>query len=221
MRYSLRQLEVFLATAASENISRAATDLAMSQSAASGALKELESQFGVQLFDRRGKRLQLSELGHRVRPAVEALLAQAAEVEQALAGDSVSGRLRVGATLTIGNYLAVGMLAAFRERFPDVDVTLTVANTRAVADAVADYELDVGLIEGELWHADLDTTGWRNDELQVFAKPGHPLANKRRLTDEDLLAERWIVREVGSGTRQELVVVEKAFRRPGHARSAA
>ncbi len=202
MRYSLRQLEVFLATAASENISRAASDMAMSQSAASGALKELEGQFGVQLFDRRGKRLQLSELGHRVRPAVEALLAQAAEVEQALAGDSVSGRLRVGATLTIGNYLAVGMLAAFREHFPDVDVTLTVANTRAVADAVADYELDVGLIEGELWHADLDTTGWRDDELQVFAKPGHPLANKRRLTDEDLLAERWIVREVGSGTRQ-------------------
>ena len=202
MRYSLRQLEVFLATAASENISRAAAGLAMSQSAASGALKELENQFGVQLFDRRGKRLQLSELGHRLRPAVEALMAQAAEVEQALAGDSASGRLRVGATLTIGNYLAVGMLGAFRERFPGVDITLTVANTRAIADAVADYELDVGLIEGELWHADLDTRSWRDDELQVFAQPGHPLAGRRRLSDDDLLSQRWIVREQGSGTRQ-------------------
>ena len=63
MRYSLRQLEVFLATARYENVTRAAQSLAMSQSAASGALKELEEQFGVLLFDRKGKRLQLSELG--------------------------------------------------------------------------------------------------------------------------------------------------------------
>ena len=68
MRYSLRQLEVFLATAAQENVTRAAAGLAMSQSAASGALKELEDQFGVKLFDRVGKRLQLSELGRQLRP---------------------------------------------------------------------------------------------------------------------------------------------------------
>ena len=77
MRYSLRQLEVFLATARFENISRAAEDLAMSQSAASSALKELESQFEVLLFDRIGKRLKLSELGAQLRPAAENLLAQA------------------------------------------------------------------------------------------------------------------------------------------------
>ena len=208
MRYSLRQLEVFLATASTENISRAASELAMSQSAASGALKELEGQFGVQLFDRRGKRLQLSELGHRVRPQVESLMAQAAEVEQALSGDLVSGRLRVGATLTIGNYLAVEMLAEFRERFPSVDITLDVANTRDIADRVAGYELDVGLIEGELWHADLETQNWREDELQVFARPGHPLASRQRVTDRDLRTQRWIVREIGSGTRQAF---ERAF----------
>ena len=69
MRYSLRQLEVFLATAQHENVTRAAKALAMSQSAASGALKELESQFDVLLFDRIGKRLQLSELGRERGPA--------------------------------------------------------------------------------------------------------------------------------------------------------
>ena len=96
MRYTLRQLEVFLATARHENISRAARDLAMSQSAASGSLKELEGQFGVKLFDRVGKRLQLSELGRQLRPGAETLLAQAQGFEQALAafpvqiGDAVT-----------------------------------------------------------------------------------------------------------------------------------
>ena len=71
MRYTLRQLEVFLATARFENITRAADSLAMSQSAASSSLKELEAQFEVRLFDRVGKRLQLSELGRQLRPQAE------------------------------------------------------------------------------------------------------------------------------------------------------
>ena len=118
MRYSLRQLEVFLATAQHENVTRAAASLAMSQSAASGSLKELEAQFEMQLFDRVGKRLQLSALGVQLRPQAENLLAQARAFEQALAGDDVTGRLQNGATLTIGNYLAVGMIADFRRHYP-------------------------------------------------------------------------------------------------------
>ena len=71
MRFTLRQLEVFLAVARVESVSRAAAALGMSQSAASGSLSDLERQFGIQLFDRRGKRLQLSELGRSVRADCE------------------------------------------------------------------------------------------------------------------------------------------------------
>ncbi|TGD75843.1 LysR family transcriptional regulator [Mangrovimicrobium sediminis] len=202
MHFTLRQLEVFLATARHENISRAAQDLAMSQSAASGALRELEQQFGVQLFDRLGKRLQLSELGRELRPEAESLLARAGAFEQALRGSEAAGSLRIGATLTIGNYLAVQMIAAFRERHPGADLALHVANTEAIVRKVADYELDIGMIEGEMHHPRLETRYWREDVLQVFAAPGHPLARKRRLGDDDLLAQAWIVREPGSGTRQ-------------------
>jgi DNA-binding transcriptional LysR family regulator len=202
MRYSLRQLEVFLAVARFENVSRAADSLAMSQSAASGALKELEQQFDVLLFDRLGKRLQLSELGRQLRPEAEALLAQANAFEQSLAGESVGGRLRIGATLTIGNYLAVEMIAAFRRHYPDTDVALGVANLQHIAEQVAGFEIDLGMVEGELHHPDLETHFWRDDELQVFAAPGHPLARKRAVSDAQLLAQDWIVRESGSGTRQ-------------------
>jgi len=202
MRYSLRQLEVFLATAHFENITRAAEELAMSQSAASGSLKDLESQFGVKLFDRVGKRLQLSELGTELRPSAERLLEQAMDFEQALSGSEVVGTLKVGATLTIGNYLAVGMIAGFRKTYPNADVALSVANTETIAEQVANFELDLGLIEGELQHPALETRHWRNDELQVFAAPQHPLAGGGPLNDKQLIDQAWIVREPGSGTRQ-------------------
>lgn len=202
MRYTLRQLQVFLAAARYENVSRAAETLAMSQSAASGALKELEQQFDVLLFDRIGKRLKLSELGRQLRPQAEALLAQARDFEQSLAGTEVKGTLRIGATLTIGNYLAVKMIADFRKQYPGTAVTLEVANTKTIAQQVADFEIDLGMIEGELHHPDLVTSFWREDELTVFAAPDHPLAKKRKINDTQLLSQNWIVREQGSGTRQ-------------------
>jgi DNA-binding transcriptional LysR family regulator len=62
--------------------------------------------------------------------------------------------------------------------------------------------LDIGLIEGELQHTDLDVIPWRNDELAVFCSPDHPIAKKKVITDEDLIQAQWILREAGSGTRQ-------------------
>lgn len=202
MRYSFRQLEVFLAAAHFDNISRAAEYLSMSQSAASGALKELEQQFDVQLFDRVGKRLQINELGRVLRPQAEALLEQARDLEQALARHSDIGHIKVGATLTIGNYLAVGIVARYMAEQPTARVSLEVANTDSIAAKVLDFELDIGLIEGEYHHPDLDILPWREDDLAVFCSPQHPLASRKQISDADLLAQPWILREPGSGTRQ-------------------
>ncbi|WP_303286645.1 LysR substrate-binding domain-containing protein [Marinobacter sp. SS8-8] len=202
MKYSFRQLEVFLAAAHFQNITRAAESLAMSQSAASSALKELENQFDIQLFDRVGKRLQLNELGRLYRPKVEAILAQANELEQAFSKHTEVGALKVGATLTIGNYLAVGVMAQYMNTPTRPRVALEVANTSMIARRVKDFELDIGLIEGELQSSELDVIPWRGDELVVFCSPSHPLASIGSLTDEDLRKATWIMREQGSGTRQ-------------------
>ncbi|MEP5764565.1 MAG: LysR substrate-binding domain-containing protein [Halieaceae bacterium] len=202
MRYTLRQLQVFLATARQQNLSRAADSLAMSQSAASGALRDFEQSFGLELFDRIGKRLKINELGLSLQPKAEDLLERAQDLEDSLKVGGAPGHLRVGATLTIGNYLAVRMMADFRETLPQAELSLTVANTSSIAAQVAAYELDVGLIEGELRHSDLEISHWRDDELVVFAAPGHPFANLPALDDEQLLNSPWVVREPGSGTRQ-------------------
>jgi len=174
----------------------------MSQSAASSALKELENQFDIQLFDRVGKRLQLNELGRLYRPKVESLLAQAGELEQAFSKHSEIGALKVGATLTIGNYLAVGVMAQYMNTPTHPRVSLEVANTSTIARRVRDFELDIGLIEGEIQAAELEMIPWREDNLVAFCAPQHPLAKQRSLTDDDLRAATWIMREEGSGTRQ-------------------
>jgi DNA-binding transcriptional LysR family regulator len=202
MRFTLRQLEVFLAVARGESVSRAAGELAMSQSAVSSALADLEQQFEIQLFDRIGKRLQLSNLGRALRPRAEALHAEAVGLEQAFEQHSAVGHLRVGATLTIGNYVVVPLMAAFMREHPGASVSLEIANTYEIARMVTNFEIDVGLVEGELQQPDLDVTRWREDELVVFCAPSHPFAAKRALTDDDLRKAQWIVREPRSGTRQ-------------------
>ena len=174
----------------------------MSQSAASDALAGLEHQFEVRLFDRIGKRLQLNETGRSLLPAAEELLVRARELERVLGRKDTAGALAVGATLSIGNYLAVPIMLRYMQENPGARVTLDVANTAAIAQKIARFELDVGLIEGEIRHPELELAPWRDDELVVFCAPQHPLAKRRRLGERELLAATWILREPGSGTRQ-------------------
>lgn len=202
MKYTLRQLEVFLATARNENLSRAARDLAMSQSAASDSLKELENQFDIRLFDRIGKRLQLNDFGRALQPRAEELLERARELETVLGRHEEIGLIKVGATLSIGNYLAIALIAQYRQRYPSSQVQLEVDNTEAITHRVAHFELDVGMIEGEIHRPELEVTRWLDDELVVFCAPSHPLARQEAISDADLAANGWLLREQGSGTRQ-------------------
>lgn len=201
MNYTLRQLQVFMAIARLENVTRAADSLAMSQSAASSALKELESQYGLKLFDRAGKRIRLNEHGRQLRPQVEALLGQADALERTLAEHNTPGTLKIGATLTIGNYLAIDLMSLYMADEQSARVQLTVANTQRIVDQVLNFDLDVGLIEGELNHPDLNVSEWMDDHLVIFTAADSPLADST-LGDDQLVQLPWIVREPGSGTRQ-------------------
>ena len=202
MKFSLKQIEVFLETAHTLNITQAAERLAMSQSAASESLKSLESQFDIQLFDRVGKRLQLNDLGKVLRNQAESFLAQAQALEQAFSQHAQVGELKIGATLSIGNYLAIHILSEFKKNYPHSNARLEVANTTRITEKVLNYELDIGLIEGEMAHPELEVISWMEDELVVFCAPEHPFARETSLIDDQLKQAKWILRETGSGTRQ-------------------
>ena len=201
MKYTLRQLEIFVAISRTASVSRAAEALSLSQSATSTALSELERQFDLQLFDRIGKSLRINETGLQLLPRAVELIDRAKEIENLLQGHAGFGQMKIGATLTVGNYLATILVARFLQEHPESRIQLQVHNTSTIVQQIANYELDLGLIEGDCNHPDIEVQPWIADELVVFSAPNHPLANQRKITLEQLLKEQWILREKGSGTR--------------------
>jgi len=202
MKYSLRQLEIFVAISRTESVSRAAEALSLSQSATSTALSELERQFDLQLFDRVGKSLRINETGRQLLPRAVELLDRAHEIEALLQGRAGFGYMKIGATLTVGNYLATLLVARFLQEHPESRIQLQVHNTSTIVHKIVNHELDLGLIEGDTNHPDIEVHPWIADELVVFSAPDHPLARASNISIEQLLQEPWILREKGSGTRE-------------------
>lgn len=201
LRFSLRELQVFCAIARHDNVGRAAEQVALTQSAASQSLARLEQGLGQPLFDRQGRRLVLNESGRLLLPRAQALLDDAEALQAALGGDALS--LHLAASTTIANHLLPAELARFRAAHPGAQVQLTVGNTAQVTAAVAAMEVDFGLIEGACHHSELRVSTWRADALVVIAPPGHAFT-RGRPTRAQLAAAPWLVREPGSGTREEV-----------------
>ncbi|MFK8020033.1 MAG: LysR family transcriptional regulator [Pseudomonadales bacterium] len=201
MKFTLRQLQIFLAVARHQNISKAAKSLHMSQSAASEALLNLEHNYEVSLFDRRGTGLTLNATGQTIRLEAENILTQCQRVEEMLIGHADIGHIKVGASFTIGNHLATRYLADYLGQYPNANVQLDIANTPDVVSKVLNYEVDIGMVENEIQHPDLELIPWRNDELVVFCSASHPLAGKKTLNDREIKEALWILREPDSGAR--------------------
>lgn len=201
MRITLKQLSIFSAIAKHENISLAADEIALTQSAMSMALKELESQLNSPLFHRHGKRLKLNNTGMNLLPRVQQLLQLALDIESLAKQDELNGVLRIGASSTIGNYLVPAIIAEFLELHPKVHIDLKVANTKQIVDDMKHLRIDLGLIEGLTDAPQLDKTIWRNDKLTIFASCNHPLSRQASVNFQQLAHTPWILREHGSGTR--------------------
>ena len=207
LHLTLRQLEILCAVAQSGSTVAAAELVALSQSATSAAVQQLEQGLGAALFERVGKRLALNDAGRAMLPQALALLEQARSMEQAFGARSEEfpGRLRVAASTTIGTYALPPEQAQLAISHPRVRVDLQIANTREVGEAVQALEVDMGLIEGTSHWPGLEVQPWLPDELVIVAAPNHPLALQSRRTPADVALLRqapWLLREQGSGTRE-------------------
>jgi DNA-binding transcriptional LysR family regulator len=210
-RLTLRQLQIFRGVADRGSTAAAAVELALSQSAASAAIIELERLLEVRLFDRVGKRLQLNENGRAVLPQALALLDGAGALERwARDRDSQIGVLRLGASTTIGNYLLPGILAEFQKTLARpaqgaLQVQVVIANTAAITAQVAAFELDLGLIEGPCHEPELTVQPWLEDELLLVAAVDDPIVQRAPpITLAMLRQATWLLRESGSGTRETI-----------------
>ena len=215
LRLTLRQLQIFVAVARSGSTTAASTEIALSQSATSSAVNELERLLSLRLFDRAGKRLLLNDNGRALLPRALALLDGAAGIQHmSRDGRAQSQSLRIGASTTIGNYVLPRLLSRFLSEPGDAGAStwqsrVKIGNTEAICDAVATFALDIGLIEGPCHHASLAVTPWLQDELVVVASPNHALAQSigqpqasQRVSVKALRDAVWLLREPGSGTRE-------------------
>lgn len=206
MNITLRQIEVFLAVANFSHVGRAAEALNISQSAVSMALSQFEDTVSEKLFDRSSRKIFLNDAGKKLLPFARKAFEAAAEVENFRSDGKIKGRLKIGASTTIGNYLMPFVIGGFAEKFPDTEVVMEVANTAVIARGVLEHELDLGFTEGPVDEDEITEFFWRKDRLTVFSP--------KSFIEESYKPDRpvWIIREKGSGTRE---VFEAAMSKAG------
>jgi DNA-binding transcriptional LysR family regulator len=202
---TLEQLRIFVEVATRLHVTQAAGVLNLTQSAVSASVAALEAQHGVRLFDRVGRRIELTEAGAIFLPQAQALMAQAEGTRLLLEDLSreTRGRLRLAASQTVANYWLPQRMVALHGAHPGITLSLSVANTAGVARAVQEGAADLGLVEGAVSEGDLHRQVVARDELVLVVAMSHPLAQETRAEPESYGGLEWILREPGSGTRSE------------------
>lgn len=206
IKITLRQLAVFEAIARCGSIAKAADEIALSQSAASMALRDLEYHLNVELFSREGGRLLLSDHGRLVQARATALLRQAEELERLAPNDQVVERLRLGATPSLSYSTVSEVCARFAALHAGVTIELSVGPSTEIINKVHRMSLDIGFIGCPNNRNDIEQRGWIDDPLAVFCAPGHPLARKIGASLREFLSEPWALERAQSSERWSLTM---------------
>ncbi|MFN9623055.1 MAG: LysR family transcriptional regulator [Cyanobacteriota bacterium] len=205
--FTLDQLRILRAIASEGSFKKAADSLYVTQPAVSLQIQNLEKQLDVALFDRGGRKAQLTEAGHLLLSYCDRILSQCQEACRALDDlhNLKGGSLIVGASQTTGTYLMPRMIGLFRQKYPDVSVQLQVHSTRRTAWGVANGQVDLAIIGGELpqdLNDLLQVVPYANDELALVLPPKHPLSRLPELTKEDLYRLGFVCLDAQSTTRK-------------------
>jgi DNA-binding transcriptional LysR family regulator len=212
---TLEQLRIFIEVAEREHLTRASEALNLTPSAVSSAIRTLEERYGAMLFNRIGRRIELTGDGRIFLDEARATLARAQSAERMLSelGGGKRGILSIHASQTIASYWLPPYLARFHATHPMIDLRLTLGNTESVTQATQEGLADIGLVEGAVQAPALTKRKVGTDQLIVVTGPAHEWRTAAKLTWDTLFSGQWILREHGSGTRS---VFEDAMRVAGY-----
>ena len=205
MKVTLRQLQVFDAVAAFGSVTAAAATLGMSQSAASSALSDLQIILRRPLFAHaRGRPLQITDEGKRLRPIVHSLLSEILDIEHNDGQAGLAGTLVIGATLMIAETVLPRLCIEFMDLHPGVKIRVEAGAVGDLFEGLGRFELETALIENVPDVEGIELITWRTDELVLVTVPDHPLAQRRNLGLRDLAGARWCAREANSSISSRL-----------------
>lgn len=207
----LAALKAFDATVRAGSMSAAARHLGLRQPTLSAHIARLERHYGVELFFRRGRRLELTPIGLELSECTRRAF-RAEEDAIALLGavkSQTAGRLRICA---VGPYNVVPMIRTFRAQRPLVSIAVALGDSRWIVESILDFRGDLGVLVHAATDPDLHCVPFRRQPLVIFAAASHPLAQQARLRFEALQDQAFVMRETGSTTRR---VFEQALRERG------
>ena len=215
MQITLRQVEVFLAVARAGSFRAAAAVLHLSQPALSQHVAELERELGARLFDRLNRRVALTEAGRIFEEHAQRVLATLASARETVAEleGLKRGSLLIGASTTPGIYVLPHLAARFQRQYPGITLRVRIANSADIEAQIRANELDLGVVGGHGFPPGEEclAKGMR-DELVLIVPPGHRWSRRREIAPNLLGAERLLIREEGSASRQ---VTERALQHVG------
>jgi DNA-binding transcriptional LysR family regulator len=199
----LRQLEIFVKVAELKSFSKAAQALRLTQPTISEHIRTLEQELGVRLLDRLGRGAEATRAGQLLLSHATRMLQLQRETLQAM--DSFQGRLagdlHVAASTIPGEYVLPSLIGRFKEKFPDIVISLLIGDSRAVVDWVIDGRAEVAVVGAKLAHRGIEYRELMPDELVVVVPVAHPWHGRKEIGLADLRAEAMLLREQGSGTR--------------------
>lgn len=210
---TLRHLRIFTEVYDAQNVTQASQNLHITQPAVTRAVQELEQHYGVPLFERIRRRLSPTQAGQRLYSQAIHLLDAFDQMETGLRNWDAFGRIRIGATVTLGSTLLPHLAQHFAELYPGIELQVTVANGEAITTALCRNRLDLALLDTRVLVPELhsEEIGW--DRLCAVLSPEHPLAAVTESFPVEQLAEYpLLVREKGSTTR---TVLENALETQG------
>jgi DNA-binding transcriptional LysR family regulator len=207
---------IFKEVAETKNITAAARRLHISQPTISLQIQNIEEHYGARFFNRSNKGVTLTKAGAIFYDYVCKMLDMLTNAQQEInkLSEDHRGEIKLGATLTIGEYVIPNILACLYQIRPDIDFKVSIANTETIARDVLERRFHIGLVEGPVPdNKDLKIENFGHDELVVVVPYHHPWAKKGSIALNELTQARLILREVGSGTRKvvELFLKENGF----------
>ena len=209
---TLRHFRIFIAVCEAGSMTAAAAQLFMTQPPVSQAIAEMESHYGIKLFDRLGRNIYLTPAGTTLRSYASHILSLSGEIESQLADLSKTGSLRIGASMTIGTAMLPYMIKSFLTTHPKAHIEAVVDNSATIIHLLNVAKLDIGLVEGLGHWPDIVSLPFYDDELALICPPDHPWAALPTITVGQLAGKNFVVREEGSGTRE---VFESAMKATG------
>jgi len=202
MRITLKQLQIFETVAEQQSYTQAAKLLFLSQPAVSMQIKQLEDEVGMPVFDRIGKNIQLTDAGRELLQHARNIQIQLEETQQSM--EELRGVKRGRLHLTMAstaNYFTPKLLAGFCREYPDIQISLNVANRAGLLEALENNTADMVIMGKPPANMPLAAEVFMENPLYIVAPPEHQLAKKKKVSLKEVAQENFIVREIGSGTR--------------------